>query len=122
MRLRERSDSGAHNCTTVWGVSVKLAFKALKTTFMVFSRRPRPQVEYQPFTVNDIPTKSSHSGTYLGLILDDKLTWREHITTKCVKVKRLLFIVYNCCRLSWVIGFHFIGYHGLPCYRYIFFG
>lgn len=87
--------------TTGRGRSVKLAFNALKTIYMVFSRRRRPFIEHQPITVNETPLKASRSCTYLGLILDEKLTWREHITVKCVKVKRLLFIVNKCCRLSW---------------------
>ncbi len=90
----------AMDTTTVWGTSVKLVFNTLKTIYMVFSRWRQPFIEYQPITVNETPVKASRSCTYLDLILDEKLTWREHITVKCVKVKRLLFIVGKCCGVS----------------------
>ncbi len=84
-----------------WGTTSMLTFNAAKTVFMVFSRRRRTNSIPLSITVNNTIIEPSRTCTYLGLVLDDKLIWRDHIKYKCTSTKRLLFIVNKCCRLTW---------------------
>ena len=68
---------------------------------MIFSRRRRLNRDQQPIVINGTQIHTSRSCTYLGLVLDERLNWREHISNKCASTKRLLFAVNKCCRLSW---------------------
>ncbi len=36
---------------------------------------------------------------YVGI--DEKLSWNLHISNKCNAVKKMLFLILKCCRLSW---------------------
>ncbi len=89
------------DCAVGLGTSVKLVFNAAKTIFMVFSRKRREKQDYPPISVNNTSIMPSRSCSYLGLILDDRLNWREHLAKKCVSSKRLMFTVNKCCRLTW---------------------
>ena len=84
-----------------WGSSVKLLFNASKTVYMVFTRKRSAQNACQPVIVNNTPITPSRTCTYLGLVLDERLNWREHVTNKCLSLKRLMFLVNKCCRLTW---------------------
>ena len=35
------------------------------------------------------------------ITIDDKLSWNLHISIKCNAVKKMLFLILKCCRLSW---------------------
>lgn len=87
-----------------WGAAAKLAFNAAKTVYMLFSRRKLNLLDLPPIHVNSTPINPSSSCIYLGLTIDTKLNWREHVTKKCTCIKRLLFIVNKCCRLTWGIS------------------
>lgn len=87
-----------------WGAAAKLAFNAAKTVYMLISRRKLNLLDLPPIHVNSTPINPSSSCIYLGLTIDTKLNWREHVTKKCTCIKRLLFIVNKCCRLTWGIS------------------
>ncbi len=82
-----------------WGLSVKLVFNGAKLFFFIFS----PKRNLPPLTliVDNITVPRSSSCMYLGLTNDDKLSWNLHIYNKCIAVKKMLFLILKCCRLSW---------------------
>lgn len=83
----------------VWGFSVKLSFNGSKSIFMIFSsKRNLPPLS---LVVDNVIVPRSSCCLYLGLTIDDKLNWNSHITKKCAAVKKLLFQILKCCRLSW---------------------
>ena len=91
------------DATVLWGTSVKLGFNASKTSFLIFTRNKQAIPNLQVI-INNIPINRTNKCTYLGLIIDDHLTWKEHITAKCLASRRLLFIINKCCRLTWGIS------------------
>ena len=46
----------------------------------------------------------SGSCTYLDLVLDELLNWREPVDKKCESTKCIIFAVNKCCRLSWGVS------------------
>lgn len=67
---------------------------------MIFSRRCLTHPDIPLISVNNTLINPSSSCIYIGLIIDEKLNWREHLIKKCTSTKRLLFIVNKCCRLT----------------------
>ena len=65
------------DCLSKWFISNKLSLHVEKTCFSLFTKKKLiPQVCLK---INDIKIKRVASSKYLGLNIDDKLSWREHI-------------------------------------------
>ena len=80
-----------------WFKVNKLTLNIDKTNFMIFtSDRKRSQLNI-PNTLqvdNFIINRISHT-KYLGLIIDEKLSWKEHVNQLCIKLNSLFPIFYN---------------------------
>ena len=87
--------------TIVWGSSVKLGFNAPKTVFIVFTRSKQDLPNSLHLCINQSQIPRTTKCTYLGLLIDERLSWKEHITNKVYSSKRLMFTVKKCCRLTW---------------------
>ena len=59
-----------------WFVANKLSVNLDKTCFMVF---PDSKTDDVRLTLNGIQIKKVTSCRYLGVIIDNKLSWAEHI-------------------------------------------
>ena len=82
-----------------WGHKNKLKFNNDKTEAIIFSNR-----NYVPFIrllFNGKPVSIKKSIKSLGVILDSKLNFHEHISTQCSKVKRIVFALNHYCSLKW---------------------
>ena len=72
----------------------KLNLNAIKTEFMMLGTHQRHQLDFAPETtpfklvVNDYEIRRVRKAKYLGLIVDENLTWEEHIDYICGKIKR----------------------------------
>ena len=86
--------------TILWGSSVKLGFNASKTVFIIFTRCKQVLPDLY-LCINQSPIPRTNKCTYLGLIIDERLSWKEHVTNKVYSSKRLMFTVRKCCRLTW---------------------
>ena len=77
----------------------KQSFSAVKSKAVVFSKKKIP------FLVNIFMGGSrievSMSKKVIGVTLDSKLNWVEHIDSQTAKCKRLIFLLNRCCRLKW---------------------
>ena len=71
-----------------WGNSVGLAFNEKKTIAIHFTRT-KQTTKFQ-LKMNNKPIEYSKSCTYLGLKIDSKLAWKEHVEEKINKCKRFL--------------------------------
>jgi len=82
-----------------WLATKKLFLNAAKTVLVVFSRK---QITWANLSVLIDGTKisPSHSASFLGLVLDTKLNWANHIQAKCVSAKRAMMAVSSCLRQS----------------------
>jgi hypothetical protein len=66
---------------------------------MVF-HKPRVLDSIQ-ITVNDVIIKPAISCTYLGVIIDHRLNWRQHIQSKCIAAKKAFHSIAHCFRKTW---------------------
>ena len=68
-----------------------------KTTVVFFSRQTKCHSEVLPrlkkLTINGVDINPSESMTYLGIVLDNKLSWTPHIQKKVSKAKKLLHMI-----------------------------
>ena len=70
-----------------WIVSNKLSLNINKTNFIVFSRGKKLSFS-SPITINGTPIKQVSSLKFLGIFLDEKLTWSQHINHIRGKISR----------------------------------
>ena len=66
------------NCIRVWLLSNKLLINSSKTTVLNISTS---DTSFPNFTLNNIIITPSHSSKNLGLIFDDKLSFKNHISS-----------------------------------------
>ena len=73
-----------------WLINHKLTLNVSKTKFMIFGSRPRiPTFSRVQITLNDMSIERVHLYKYLGVILDEHMSWSEHIdyTAKKISMK-----------------------------------
>ena len=76
-----------------WGDSCKLRFNSEKTEVVLFTRKrkiPNNLLRFENKTL-----EFSESVKYLGVTLDSRLHWREHIENKISSAKRLIMGLSN---------------------------
>ena len=80
------------NAAVEWGAQNGLTFSVDKTTVVFFSRQQKFHSEVLPrikkLTINGVDINPSSSMTYLGIVLDQKLSWTLHIEKKVSKAKK----------------------------------
>ena len=81
---------------TNWFTANKLTLNADKSSFTLFksSKKAIPNVPEHIDFLNQKIKRTSHI-KFLGIILDENLTWNQHINEICNKLKRLFHIFYN---------------------------
>ena len=72
-----------------WGRTCNLEFNPAKTVAVRFARQ-KDKTNITGIKMEDVHVPFSDSAVYLGVTLDKKLTWQEHIQTKLTKAKKLL--------------------------------
>ena len=74
-----------------WGESVGLDFSAEKSQILVFSRRTKHPVILEnlpPIMLQGRVVEYVTEATYLGMLLDSKLTWKPHLKQKLIACKK----------------------------------
>ena len=81
---------------TNWFTANKLTLNADKSSFTLFksSKKVIPNIPDHINFFNQKIKRTSHI-KFLGVILDENLTWNHHINEICSKLKRLFHIFYN---------------------------
>ena len=66
----------------------KLSANVVTTEYMIIaSAHKLKSVNYSPFiTLNKKPMKRIHQTDYIGLVIDEKLSWEEYIKSLCKKI------------------------------------
>ena len=79
------------NIVVEWRAQNGLSFSKDKTTVVFFSRQQKFHTEILPrlkkLKINGFDINPSVSMTYLGSVLDQKLSWTPHIKKRCPKPK-----------------------------------
>ena len=84
-----------------WGCSSGLEFAPDKTIAVLFTHKHYDINKLPPLMLGNQEIKYSTTAKYLGVTLDHRLTWRQHVENKIVKAKRLLLKVRNCMGRYW---------------------
>ena len=79
-----------------WFKANKLTLNSGKSTFIVFRSNKNPTTNL-PEKINFDNTSIVRSGSskYLGVTLDEHVTWNQHITEVCNKLKRYFKLFYS---------------------------
>jgi hypothetical protein len=99
---RSNPDIGAHVNASLaaianWFASNELALNVSKTNYMVFGARRR--IEVDGITINRVNLLQVREANFLGILVDDRLTWKSHIYCTCRKLAKSIGIlrkVKNC--------------------------
>ena len=81
----------------IWFKVNKLSLNVAKTNFIVFSGRKNAENARITIENNDIERVSNTK--FLGVMIDEKLTWRQHISNLKVKLSKCIAVLYKCNRL-----------------------
>ena len=79
-----------------WFTANKLTLNADKSSFTLF-KSSKKVIQNVPEHINFLNQKIKRTShiKFLGVILDENLTWNHHINEICSKLKRLFHIFYN---------------------------
>ena len=80
-----------------WFLANKLTLNLSKTKYILFSRTKSQKNKLKKFKVNinDYCIKQISEMKYLGVILDSKLNWHEHIQYVSSKLARAAGVIYK---------------------------
>src|SRR6218665_1221630 len=70
----------------------KLSLNHDKTNYILF-RSPREKINDINLYLNKIPITRSHTSKFLGVIIDQYLSWKDHIALVCKKVSENIGII-----------------------------
>ena len=83
-----------------WGRDNGLTFSQAKTIAVIFTRKYKiPKVD--KLIINGGEVEYQNSAKYLGVTIDSKLNWNEHVESKIKKVKNLLFCIKGVASKTW---------------------
>lgn len=74
----------------VWYLNNLLTINVSKTSYIIFTAKNKKVPNFTPLTINNTPIRRSQKEKYLGLWLDEKLTWGAHIDHVRNKLKPIL--------------------------------
>ena len=78
-----------------WLCANRLSLNAKKTEFMIF-RPPRKRMDSKfILRLNNTKLRESFKIKYLGVFLDNRLTWKFHIKELCKKLSRAVGIIFK---------------------------
>ena len=98
---------------SAWSKTKGMQFSSSKTVALIFSRvkyKTPPQL-----ILNGIPLPYSPLAKYLGVYLDTKLTWRDHVDIKIKKAKKTLMSIVRVCHPTWGISPLAAAYYWKQC-------
>jgi hypothetical protein len=83
-----------------WCDELRLSVNPNKTGLIAFTRRKKLPGFFEPRFFG-MTLQRSKTVKYLGVILDARLTWREHVNTKVRKARNLLRACKRACGVRW---------------------
>jgi hypothetical protein len=87
----------------IWCSEVGLSVNPDKTGLVAFTRKRKLQGFFEQW-LSGVKLSLSGSVKYLGVILDSRLTWKEHVELKVRKAHNLLWTCRTACGLGGVWG------------------
>ena len=74
-----------------WARENKVRFNDKKSRTMLMTRRKRKEIEELEVHLNNKLLLEVKTMKYLGIIIDSKLTFKEHITQATEKCRKIIF-------------------------------
>jgi hypothetical protein len=87
----------------IWCSEVGLSVNPDKAGLVAFTRKRKLQGFFEP-QLSGVKLSLSGSVKYLGVILDSRLTWKEHVEVKARKAHNLLWACRRACGMGWGLG------------------
>jgi hypothetical protein len=87
-----------------WAQENKVRFNDRKSKEMLMSRRKRKERQDLEVYLNNKHLKQVKTMKYLGIIIDNKLTFTEHIKHMTEKRTKLIFSLSKSAKLYWGLG------------------
>ena len=86
-----------HSITAIehWSSDNHLQLNALKCKSMTISRKRKPVTLNYSLTLNNSNLEQVESYKYLGLLLTSDLSWSPHISSICLKARKILNLLYR---------------------------
>ena len=91
----------------MWFQCNKLSLNVDKTNFVLFQKNNFKKNDISVLKINEKTIKRCHSVTFLGVILDERLNWNEHIDNVSRKISKYIGIMN---RLKYELPFNIL-YH-----------
>ena len=91
----------AINTAVDWGAQNGLSFNQQKTECIWFYRKYKWKDPQEKVKMNGMPIEYTNQVKYLGIILDSKLSWKQHMRHKVNKAKRHLMAFKNAFGILW---------------------
>ena len=76
-----------------WLNANKLSLNIKKTSYAIFTFRQKKYEQTIPVMVNDIPLNQVKNTKFLGVIIDENLSWKAHIDMLCEKISKTVGII-----------------------------
>jgi len=95
---------------------VGLSVNPDKTGLVVFTRRRKLPGFFEPHSLG-VNLRRSMSFKYLGVVLDCRLTWREHVDVKVRKAHSLLWACRRACDTMWGLRSKMVHWLYVPITR-----
>ena len=83
----------ALDAASKWGDDNGLDFNPLKTEVVLFTRKYKYTLPPQPLKMKGVQLEVVKSARYLGVQMDRRLNWHEHVTEKIKQAKRKTHLV-----------------------------
>ena len=86
-----------HNLKTIsaWCNSNKLTINTKKTNYMLFKSRRKHFIISGHLFINETIIESVESTSFLGIRIDENLTWKNHIDIVCNSLSKKIGILYR---------------------------
>jgi hypothetical protein len=86
---------------SMWAKDNKVRFNDQKSKVMLMTRRKRKDRMDLEVYLNNKHIRQVKTMKYLGIIIDNKLTFREHITNVTEKCRKIIFALSKSAKLNW---------------------
>jgi hypothetical protein len=86
---------------SAWTTARKIHFNEQKSKTMILSRRKRKERKDLEIYRNSRPLTQVANIKYLGIIIDSKFTFREHIIYITEKCSKLIFALSKSAKINW---------------------
>ena len=84
-----------------WSKRNKISFNKEKSCVMLVTRRKRREQKEIKIYLKNEPLKQVSKIKYLGIILDEKFTFKEHINNVAEKCTKMIHILSRSAKLNW---------------------